>query len=84
MQPILRAKMRVHEVTRSINADGSIAYEQVKLMAVYGTGDTENAQWSKWTPSAQFSITINNPDAWGKLANGHEFYVDFTPAGETP
>lgn len=76
---MLRAKMRVTEVTRSIDEKGNVSCEQVKLMAVYGTGDSENAHWSKWTPSAHFSITISNPDAYGKLTNGHEFYVDFTP-----
>ena len=79
MQPILRCKMRVYEVTRSIEADGSLGNEHVKLQAVYGKDGTDNAQWSKWTPSANFAISINNPQAHGQLANGHEFYVDFTP-----
>lgn len=78
--PVLRAKMRVTEVLRSIEADGSTGNERVKLTAVYGAEGTDNAQWSKWTPSASFDIWINNPAAFGTLANGHEFYVDFTPA----
>ena len=52
----------------------------MKLSAVYGTGETENAKWTKWTPSASFDIQINNPDAMGKLSKGHEYFVDFTPA----
>ena len=78
--PILRCKMRVQSVSHYLNEDGSTSQEEVKLAAVYGEDNTANAQWSKWTPSANFSITINNPDAFNKLSKGHEFYVDFTPA----
>lgn len=78
---ILRCKMRVQSVAQYKNEDGSVGSEEVKLQAVYGADGTDNAQWSKWTPSAQFSITINNPAAFDKLSKGHEFYVDFTPAG---
>lgn len=77
---ILRCKMRVQSVSHHLNEDGSTSQEEVRLTAVYGADGTDNAQWSKWTPSANFSITINNPDAFNKLSKGHEFYVDFTPA----
>jgi hypothetical protein len=80
MSAILRAKMRVAEVAAIKNADGSTNQERVKLQAVYGNEGTENNQWSKWTPSANFDITINNPAAFGKLSSGHEYFVDFTPA----
>lgn len=84
MNAILRAKMQVDEVTHSMNEDGGVDYERVKLRAVYGKDGSENAQWSKWTPAASFEITINNPDAFDRLSKGHEFYVDFIPAnGET-
>jgi hypothetical protein len=79
MNPTLRCKLRVSQVTQSIAADGKVESESVALIAVYGEAGTENAKWSKWTPSANFNITINNPDAMGKLSKGHEFYVDFTP-----
>lgn len=78
MNATIRCKMRVNTVTQSKNPDGSTESEKVDLTAVYG--DTpENKEWSKWTPSASTSITINNPDAFGKLSKGHEFYVDFIP-----
>lgn len=80
MSAILRAKLRVAQVLHSKNAEGGTDSETVKLQAVYSNDpDSENAQWSKWTPSAQFEMQINNPDAFGKLSTGHEFYVDFTP-----
>ena len=85
-EAILRAKMRVAEVRRSINADGQADSEHVRLIAVCGPEGTENGQWAKWTPSATLEITINNQAAFGKLANGHEFFADFIPAkkAETP
>jgi hypothetical protein len=79
MEAILRAKMRVDKVTRSMNEKGQVDHEQVKLTAVYGPEGSENAEWSKWTPAADFNITINNPEAFGQLSKGHEFYVDFIP-----
>lgn len=82
MSRVLRCKMRVSEVLDVKNADGSTSQERVKLQAVYGSEGTDNAQWSKWTPSANFEISISNPDAFGQLSNGHEFYVDFIPATE--
>jgi hypothetical protein len=78
-QPVLRAKMRVGEVLHSKNADGTTDQERVKLHAVT-SGSAENKEFSKWTPAATFEIYISNPEAFGKLSSGHEFYVDFTPA----
>lgn len=79
MKAVLRAKMRVQEVTQRMNEQGLPEQEHVKLTAVYGDGDSENAEWSKWTPYASFEIHINNEQAFGTLATGHEFYVDFIP-----
>lgn len=81
MPVVLRAKFRVTSVTRSIDADGNASQEVVKLSAVYSSDpESENAKWSKWTPSGSLEMTINNPNAFGTLSNGHEFYIDFTPA----
>lgn len=80
-EPVTRCKMKVSGATYTKDANGEIDSETVQLYAVYsGDANSENAQWSKWTPSASFSITINNPAAIGKLSQGHEYFVDFTPA----
>lgn len=79
---VLRCKMRVSEVLLAKGTDGQINQERVKLFAVAGGEGTENGQWSKWTPSASFEIFINNHAGFGKLSNGHEFYVDFIPAND--
>ena len=75
----MRCKMRVIKVAQVKNADGTIDCEEVQLTAVYNDSP-ENKEWSKWTPSASFTIQINNPSAFNKLSSGHEYFVDFTPA----
>jgi hypothetical protein len=83
MEAVLRAKLRVTQVTHNIEADGKTSSEQIKLQAVYSNDPkSENAQWSKWTPCASFDMQINNPNAFGKLSKGFEFYVDFIPVEE--
>jgi hypothetical protein len=80
MNSIVRCKVRVSSVTKSMTNKGEVEYETVKLCAVYDSNpDSENGKWSKWTPSANFEIQISNPSAMDKLSKGHEFYVDFTP-----
>jgi hypothetical protein len=79
MKPVIRCKMRVLEVLHSKNDRGETYQERVTLQAVYGPEGSENDQWSKWTPFANFTISINNPEAMNHLSTGHEFYVDFIP-----
>lgn len=80
MNSVLRAKMQVDSVTRDLNEAGEVTSEQVKLSAVYGPEGSGNADWAQWTPYAALEMNITNPSAFGKLASGQEFYVDFTPA----
>ena len=77
---VLVCKMRVSEVVHSIAPDGTTEQERVSLIAVYGKEGSENAQWSKWTPSANFNITISNPGAFNHLSRGHEYLVAFRAA----
>ncbi len=79
MGAIVRCKMRVSEVSQSLDENAVITQEHVKLCAVYGPVGSENAEWSKWTPTANFDIYISNPNAMGKLSKGGEFFVDFIP-----
>ena len=43
-------------------------------------GADEDNTFAKWSPGANLSINIANPDLWGKFAVGDKFYVDFTAA----
>lgn len=43
--------------------------------------DDDNT-FARWSPQADFRITITNPELWDKFRAGDKFYVDFTPASE--
>ena len=79
MAVALRLKMCVGSVKRCANADGSISQEELSFSAVYGQDGTVNSQWSKWTPYAQFNMTVSNPEAFGKILPGQFVFVDITP-----
>lgn len=56
--------------------------ETINLHAVYSSDpNSDNAQWSKWTPAGSVQMTINNPAAFGAFEPGKEYFLDFTPAG---
>ncbi len=76
---MIRAKVICNQVLYSADQNGNKYQEQVKFSAVYGEEGTANKQWSKWTPSAQFEMYINNPDAFDKFRVGQFYFVDFTP-----
>lgn len=81
MNPILRCKLRVDSVTQKKAPNGDVEGEQVTLRAVYSSDQADpNYKWSRWTPAADFTMYITNPGAFGHLPQGHEFFVDFTPA----
>jgi hypothetical protein len=44
-----------------------------------GSGD-EDSTFSRWTPQANLSMVVQNPDLWGQVKAGDKFYVDFTRA----
>jgi hypothetical protein len=72
---MIRAKMQVQQVVKTLYS------ETVKLTAVCG-GTPEDNSFSKATPCASMEMTIDNPDAQGKLVPGKNYYLDFTPADE--
>lgn len=83
--PVIRCKLRVSSVNPVTHDDAGTVVktsEAIALDAVYSSDPaSENAQWAKYTPSARFTMQIDNPSAFGHFAVGQEFFVDFTPAG---
>lgn len=74
----VRAKFSINSIELySVPEDSG----RVKLQAVYGNG-TENASWSKATPSGQLEMYISNPDAFivfkQAFQNKKAVYLDFT------
>lgn len=73
----IRAKFQCSTVTRD-----EYDNETVKLRAVNGPKGTANAQWSKYTPTGELSISISNPDAQGKMKPKGCYYLDISEAPE--
>jgi hypothetical protein len=80
MDAVLRLKMSVGSVNSSADQNGEKYQEEISLNAVYNSDpNSANAQWSKWTPCGSLSMTISNPQAFGKLRSGQFVFVDLTP-----
>ena len=71
---MVRAKFKVTEKTQLE------AGFRVRLCAVYGTGDSENAKFFKYTPNASIDMSVMSETAAAQFEVGKEYYVDFTPA----
>jgi hypothetical protein len=71
--------MSVTSVKRVADGTVNITSEEISLSAVYGPEGAPNSQWSKWTPAAQLTMTVNNPQAFGKVLPGQFVFADLTP-----
>lgn len=78
--PILVAKMYMHQVTSVEGTEGKVQEELVMHAVTSGQGDV-NKRWSRWTPAGQLQLTVTNPDAYGKVKPGY-FKVLLVPCGE--
>jgi hypothetical protein len=74
----IRAKFRVTGIT------GEEGHETVTLKPVYSADpNSENYDYSKYTPSGSIEMTITNPDAFGFFDLRREVLIEFTHAEET-
>lgn len=78
----MRAKFQVQRVEPYHLKDGSQTSEHVVLSPVFKDKDLEGENTKFWnaTPSGQIDLYLSNPDAFGQLEKGKQFYVDFTAA----
>lgn len=68
---VLRLKMLVSSVKKVVDSEGNPTAEELSLNAVYSNqAGAANAQWCKWTPSANLNFTVSNPAAFGKVLPG--------------
>jgi len=77
MNRVMRAKLKVTNVEKY--TDG----ERLTMTAVCPNefdpeGLDENNTYAKYTPSADLSMYVHNPDLLGKIEKGQEYYLDFT------
>ena len=80
----MRAKLVVVSVEPA-EFDGKKHNETVSFRGVSASqypedGSDENNSFSLWSPSVGLNIVITNPNLWGKLKVGQEYYSDFTLA----
>lgn len=74
---IVRAKFRVKAVELYHQPAGS---GRVKMEAVHDTATPENERFTKYTPSGELSMHVDNPPALEVFRPGKVFYLDFIEA----
>jgi hypothetical protein len=80
MNAVLRLKMTVNSVKSVADTNGDKTTEEIGFNAVYSNDEgSANKQWSKWTPAAGLTMTISNPQAFGKVLPGQFVFVDIIP-----
>lgn len=82
--PLMRAKFLTTAVEHYNNVD-RLFFRAVCSDVPYGpNGESEDNTFARYTPSADLSMSVTNPDLAGKIAQGDVFYVDFTKVEATP
>lgn len=82
----MRAKLQVGFVQECFyGPDKAKSSEVLSMHAVCApkydpTGLDEDNTFAKFSPSADFKLTIANPALWEKFKVGDKMYLDFTPA----
>jgi len=82
----MRAKMAVQSVT--VNPDWQDATktssETITMAPVCkdgsypADGTDEDNDYARWSPAGHLSLTIANPNLFGKFSMAQKFYVDFS------
>lgn len=75
----VRAKFKVVRNDPQANGEGC----RIVLEAV-ASGSAENESFFRYTPSGQLTMSIVNPAAAEMFVEGHEIYLDFSPANLPP
>lgn len=78
----VRAKMRCtgRREWTDLSEKPKLEGVEVTLQAVYaGSDESENREWSKWTPSGELKMAITNPDAFKQFEIGKSYFVTLTP-----
>jgi len=82
----MRAKFQVSNVVEHFSGpEGAKSQESLTMHGVCKneydkTGLDEDNTFAKFSPGANLSINIANPELFGKFKVGDKFYADFTPA----
>lgn len=80
----MRAKMKVVKVESYKNDSGDTTLERLTFTAVCkdsgypSDGTDEDNTFAKWTPSADLTLSVTNPNLFGKFEKDQKYYLDFT------
>jgi hypothetical protein len=75
----MRAKMQVQKVERFAGSD-RITFAAVCPNSFGKDGESEDNTYARFTPTAELTMSITNPELLGKIEPGKKFYLDFTEA----
>lgn len=78
---MMRAKMRVTDVSPVSEGIEQLNFTAVAASSYPEDGSDENNTYAQYTPLAELSMEVKNPILIGKFAIGDEYYLDFTKAG---
>jgi hypothetical protein len=82
----MRAKMQLVSIKVYNDEQGNPIQENLRFTAVCKSGaypadgSDEDNTFSKFTPNAELTMTVQNPALIGTMSAGEKYYVDFTRA----
>lgn len=77
--PTMRAKLNLNRIEQSMSSE-RLYFNAVCAKSYPADGSDEDNTYAKFSPQAEFSITITNPALLGQFNVGEKYYVDFTQA----
>lgn len=79
MSTSMRAKLQLNQI-QQFSTSERLNFSAVAAKSYPEDGSDEDNTYAKFSPQAEFSITITNPALIGQFKVGEKYYVDFTPA----
>lgn len=77
---VMRAKMAVNKVERHQNVEILTMSPVCKPDGYPTDGRDEDNTFARFSPAGSLSLTVANPDLFGKINPGDKYYLDFTKA----
>jgi hypothetical protein len=77
--PKMRAKVQLNRIEQFQTSE-RLHFNAVCAKSYPADGSDEDNTYAKFSPQAEFSISITNPDLLGQFSVGEKYYVDFAQA----
>lgn len=75
----MRAKLQLNRIEQFQTSE-RFHFNAVCAKSYPADGSDEDNTYAKFSPQAEFSISITNPALLGQFKVGEKYYVDFTEA----